>query len=336
MALVANLSVAVGARPHFDRPNFPVEPGYFPSDVVLRLTPFNEETLDHFVFIERPQGVMERDGESFAEEPDYSRGEAVAGVMPNLQDYGTVGHLYEMLRAHLVAFAEQKGEEVLFAGGTDGQLSPDLLGLENFALISDLGSACAAIDRIVEEGEGSPADRGDSHYRRFTSIQEEFRQLQVRNSAFEPAWPATENPVFRRPAEPEGKTYIDEPSSAAVLDLALGAYGLLLRLLVQAFGRAGEEAKRQLLGTAIGLMHVVATAGTELASMPASPLKPGINAGMTFSMLRGVEPFPSGAAERLLIDERLQELSAAADRLVARGWLPKKVALTLGSLTAGA
>lgn len=36
---VANLCVVVGARPHFDRPNFPIAPAYFPSGVVLRLTP---------------------------------------------------------------------------------------------------------------------------------------------------------------------------------------------------------------------------------------------------------------------------------------------------------
>ena len=41
LLLVSNLLVAVGGRPHFTRPNFPVSPGYFPSGVVLRLTPFS-------------------------------------------------------------------------------------------------------------------------------------------------------------------------------------------------------------------------------------------------------------------------------------------------------
>jgi hypothetical protein len=38
LLLVANLSVAIGGRPHFGRPNFPVAPGYFPSGVVVKLS----------------------------------------------------------------------------------------------------------------------------------------------------------------------------------------------------------------------------------------------------------------------------------------------------------
>lgn len=336
LVLVANLCVAVGARPHFDRPNFPIPPGYFPSGVVLRLTPFNQETLEHFIFIERPQGVGGQDGNSFEQEPEYERGEAAIGVMPNLQDYETVGHLYEALRSNLTTFAEREGQDALFVGGSEGQLGPDMLDLEGIALITDLTSADEAIDRIITQGEGAIADRADSHYQRFTSIQEEFAELRRRNPELEPAWPAASNPVFRRPAEPEEKVFVDAPPAAAVLDLANGVYGLLLRLLVQAYGRrgpSGEEEQRHLIGTAIGLMHVLAATATTLVSMPASESHPGINAGMSFTMLRGVEPFPSGTAESKLIQERLQELHAAAQQLVKRGWLPSKMACTLEAPT---
>jgi hypothetical protein len=50
LLMVANLSVAVGGRPHFGRPNFPVAPGYFPSGVVVKLAPFSVDTLQHFIF----------------------------------------------------------------------------------------------------------------------------------------------------------------------------------------------------------------------------------------------------------------------------------------------
>src|SRR5688500_18023758 len=62
---VSSLMVAIGGRPHFTRPYFPVSPGYFPSGVVLQLTPFSFETLDHFIFLERPTGVERADGEGF-------------------------------------------------------------------------------------------------------------------------------------------------------------------------------------------------------------------------------------------------------------------------------
>lgn len=43
LALVANLTTAVGGGAHFFRPDFPVRPGYFPSDFVLELAPFNHD-----------------------------------------------------------------------------------------------------------------------------------------------------------------------------------------------------------------------------------------------------------------------------------------------------
>jgi len=55
LAIVNNLLVAVGGSPHFDRPNLPLAPGYHPSCCVVRLTPFDRETLDHFIYLERPE-----------------------------------------------------------------------------------------------------------------------------------------------------------------------------------------------------------------------------------------------------------------------------------------
>ena len=92
LVMVANLTVAIGGRPHFGRPNFPVAPGYFPSGVAVRLTGFNADTLEHFIFLERPQGVARRDSEAFAQD-DYQREQARPGLMPSAQEYATIGHL---------------------------------------------------------------------------------------------------------------------------------------------------------------------------------------------------------------------------------------------------
>jgi hypothetical protein len=51
LALVSNMLVAVGARPHYRRPNFPVDPGRFPAEVVVRLRRFDRATLDHFIYL---------------------------------------------------------------------------------------------------------------------------------------------------------------------------------------------------------------------------------------------------------------------------------------------
>lgn len=315
LLLVANLSIAVGGRPHFSRPNFPVAPGYFPSGVVVRLTPFNRDTLDHFIFLERPKGIEHQDGSGFAYEEEYVREEAHHGLMPSVQDYRTVSHLYEALRENLIACTRRYGPEALFIGPVEAQVGPDVVSLEGAAVICDLNTAARAIDLIVEQGEGSPQDREDSHYRRFLAIREEYEALSQANPAFAPAWPVATNPVMRRPPEPEDKVFVDETSAARVLDFANAIYAMLLRLLVQAFGRTGADAakvKELHIGGAIRLMHVLARSATALASMPASLDHPGTNAGLSFTMLRGVEPFFGGAAERALIVERLKELRGGA------------------------
>ncbi|MET0657407.1 MAG: ferritin-like protein [Steroidobacteraceae bacterium] len=315
LLLAANLSIALGGRPYFGRPNFPVPPGYFPSGIVVKLTPFSRETLDHFIFVERPQGHQLADGEGFEHEQDYQREEAYEGLMPSVQDYRTIGWLYEALRANLIASARRIGERSLFIGPIAGQVGSEAIDMQGVSTITDLESALSAIDTIVEQGEGSPADRDDSHYHRFLSIKNEYDALLAGNPEFQPAWPCASNPVMRRPPEPEDKVFIDDPQAARVLDFANATYGLLLRLLVQAFGRFSErpsEGQARCLRAAVELMHILSSAASHLTRMPASPDHPGINAGMTFTMLRSVEPLFTGTAENQLIGERLSELARGA------------------------
>lgn len=333
LLMVANLTVAVGGAPHFARPNFPVSPGYFPSDVVVRLTGFSPETLDHFIFLERPRGIGGEDSAAFEQE-DYDREQAHDGLMPSAQDYRTIGHLYEALRTNLIHLTERLGEGVLFIGGAAAQLGRNVADLEGIETITGLDAALRAIDVIVEQGEGSPRDRDDSHYRRFVEIRQELETLRAADPQFAPAWPVADNPVLRRPPEPEDKIFIDAREAAVLLDFACAAYGLLLRLLVQCFGREPADAlarQKRLFGAAIELMHVVGAAGEALARLPASGDAPGVNAGMSFTMLRGVEPL-LGRSEEVLLTEQLGELARQARAVPA---LPQEAAARLAKLAAG-
>jgi hypothetical protein len=143
LVMVANLTVAIGGRPHFGRPNFSVAPGYFPSGVAVRLTGFNADTLDHFIFLERPQGVAEDDSEEFQQE-DYRREQASPGLMPSAQDYATIGHLYEAIRSNLIALHEQLGSDGVFVGGASSQLGSEVLDLEGVRPVTDLAGAMTA------------------------------------------------------------------------------------------------------------------------------------------------------------------------------------------------
>lgn len=314
LLLVSNLSIALGMRPHFSRPNFPVAAGYFPSGVVAKLTPFSLDTLDHFIFLERPLGSHREDADGFEPTAPSERAEAHHGFMPSVQNYATIGELYEAIRVNLEAAAARLGDK-LFVGPMSAQLGPDVAQMPGVATISDLPSALAALDLIVEQGEGSRADSEDSHHHRFLAIRAEYAKLLDDDPAFAPAWPVAESPVMRNPPDPAGKIFIDDRDAARVLDFANAVYGLLLRLLVQAFGRAeepGNAGQLACIDGAIQLMHVLAKVSTALCQLPASATAPGINAGMTFTTLRGAEGFFLGTAESQLLTERVEELLVGA------------------------
>lgn len=315
LLLVANLSVALGGKPHFDRPNFPVAPGYFPSGVVVKLTPFSMDTLQHFIFLERPAGAGHEDGEGFEAGNPVDREEAFHGLMPSVQNYNTVGALYEAIALNLRTWSERVGERALFIGSRSAQVGPAVVSFEHVGVIDNLRTALDAIDHVVEQGEGAPNEHADSHYKRFLAIRNEYRELVTRNPDFAPAWPAAISPVMRRPPEPEGKVFVDSPRAARLLDFTNAVYSVLLRCLVQVFGREGADAEREqarYFEIAIELMHILAAGATELVELPASAQHPGTTAGMSFTMLRGVEPFLQGSAEQVLLEERLSELRDGA------------------------
>ena len=321
LLIVANLTVALGGRPHFGRPNFPISPGYFPSGVVVRLSGFSKTTLDHFIFLERPQGNDDPDSEEF-EHADYRREQTIVGLMPSAQDYATIGHLYESIRANIDALCREIGEKQLFIGTAEQQLVAPAIDIAGVDPILDTAAAHAAIDTIIDQGEGSRSDQERSHYRSFVAIAQEFDALLAKNAGFTPAWPVADNPVMRRPPNPEDRVYIDREETARVLDFACASYGLLLRVLMQCFGRRGDDvqaSQERLVDAAFVLMRALGSTGGILARLPASSGGEVTNAGMSFTMLRGVEPLISAPAERRLLNEQFTRLADAAGRGPALG-----------------
>ncbi len=314
LLLVANLTIAIGGRPHFGRPPFPVAPGHFPADVVVRLAPFDRETFVLFRFLEWPRGVVLSDAEAFRCEKTYERAQAYHGLSPSIQDYGTVGHLYAAVRKNLVEAARRLGEGALFIGPVASQVGRGAVQLKGVDTIFDLASALRAVDLIVEQGEGSSADREDSHYQRFVAIRAEHEAVVEKNPQFVAARPAAVNPVMRQPPDPGDKVFVDAPGAARVLDFGNAVYALVLQLIVQAFHRPevdADAAQSRLFDIAIELMHILSRTGTALTRMPASESNPEIHAGLSFTPQRAVEAFFVPIEEALLA-ERLAELAGGA------------------------
>jgi CDGSH-type Zn-finger protein/uncharacterized Fe-S cluster protein YjdI len=281
LALVANLMNAVGGVAHFGRPNFPISPGMLPAGLVVRLAPFNADTLQHFIFLERPEGSDEPDAESFVCAQAYERGQHGLKLTPAAQDYLTVGHLYRSVEAGLKALVEQHGETHVFLGDPALQVGPDTVRLDGLIAITNLETACQALETIVEQGEGAQAHSDTCHYARFVAIREAMKA----RPDLKPAHAAATNPVMRHPPFPEGRVWVSREDARGVIDLGNAAYNHMLRCLMQGFASTDPDEKKLMVNTAIDLMMAVVPLGQELARMKAND-EDDCNAGLSFATLR--------------------------------------------------
>jgi CDGSH-type Zn-finger protein/uncharacterized Fe-S cluster protein YjdI len=320
LAAVWNITSALGGSPRVGRGNFPLDPGYLPACVVVKLAPFNAETLQHFVFLERPHGSSERDGEGFTYERSYVRGVGGARLTPLGVDYDTVGTFYGAVGRGLRALVERYGEADTFGGDPGLQLSPAEVNLAGAKRVICLKTALAAFDAIVTQGEGAPRDSVGSHYQKFLGIRTELAALTARNPAFAPAFPAATNPVLRRPPRPEGRVWLENPQAVAAVDIGNAAYGLMLRLLAYAYAVRGPSPEKSLVvDLAIGLMQAIAPLAERAARLPAGPSNPHCNAGLSFVALRDAGTLPPGPAARRLFLERFAQIAEGAADLRASG-----------------
>jgi Ferritin-like len=198
--------------------------------------------------------------------------------------------------------------------------------------LTDKTSALEALDVIVEQGEGSPADTQHSHYRRFIAIRDSYDGFLAQFPGFDPSRPVAPNPVMRMPPSPGNKTYVDDPAAAMTLDFVNALYGAMLRSLVQGFSERDLQLKRVFFDTAIDGMFAISPIAQHLTRLPASPRSPGLNAGITFAMLRDVAPMPDGVAAITVLAERLRQLADGAHRALTNPQLAKEASATMRRL----
>ena len=114
---------ALGGAPRVGRTNFPLDFGYLPARIVVKLAPFSEASLQHFVYLERPMGSNEPEGVGFEPERMFQRSVSAERLTPMPIDYSTVGEFYEVLGEGLRALVARVGEAAAFAGDPALQLS---------------------------------------------------------------------------------------------------------------------------------------------------------------------------------------------------------------------
>ena len=284
LALVFNVMTAIGAAPPLGRPNFPRRSDDLPGGVQFRLLPFGTDSLTHFLYLERPEGMERADAAGFVpaippREP-IAPGEAVSRA----QDFGTVGHLYRGIEQGLAALSGRFGERALFVGPRRAQATPELFGWPQLVAVHDLASATAAINEIIEQGEGARGDWRPAHYGRFLGIWEEYGRLTQADPGFEPAFPVI--PAFtRQPYDiTQPQPLLTDPLTRAVAEVFNLGYEVLLQVLNRFFTHTDEtgDQLQTLVSAAFGLMGgVLGPLGRALPRLPAGPVHPGRTAGPT-------------------------------------------------------
>lgn len=228
MISACNLLNALGGRPNLLAPEFfPKYPGPLPGTLadgmIIRLARFSiRQVREVFMRIEKPERGF-----------DFPSETPMAADRPSTPETGiTVGEFYRRIAAQL-----KRGGDALFVGDTNRQVVDDRMPM--LKRIVDTQSALAAIDVIVEQGEGTskgPLDgEGDyAHYYKFQQIAKR-RPLRAdrtgRHRFSRRRLPYNWRAVQRVPANPHADLYQPGTKARRAFDTFNYTYTCLLRSL---------------------------------------------------------------------------------------------------------
>ena len=180
IVLVANILSAIGCRVELGEQNIPVYPcqlefrgaAFKNREFDVDLAAFSPETIEIFRKIELPE---------FAAEPEAMKAIVIPGY--------TIGEFYNLIKNDLKKLCEEFGEESVFTGNPDFQVSRQYYWSGGGApvVVTNLKEALRALDIVIQQGEGTSESLSDGdgnffqqaeeipHYYRFTEISKQRR-----------------------------------------------------------------------------------------------------------------------------------------------------------------
>jgi Ferritin-like len=332
LALVQNVLSAIGAAPHLTRPNLPAPARHYPAAVSLTLVPFGERALQHFMFLERPEG-MALEGAKGIDAPVHEAVPLTAegDIVPQLQDFATIGHLYRSIEQGLAHLADKFGERNLFVGPPRAQATSTDFRWPELVAVTDSASAQRALDTILEQGEGARGHWETAHFGQFVEILEEYRRMIAANQAFDPVRPVMFAKV-RRGEHDDSLPLIGDRVTSQCTDLFNVSYEILVQILERYFAHTEEtdEQLATLAHAAVTLMSgVLRPLGELITTLPVGPEHPGRTAGPSFELFyEDDDLLPHRESAWALLEERLRDASTFC-RAVANS-SPEDVASALG------
>ena len=317
-AIVQNLLAAVGSAPFVSRPHMPHQAGGYPPGVQLRLLPFGEAALRHFAFLERPDGFDFADAEGFDAAQTFLESYDPNEIIPRGQHFDTQGTLYRGVERGLTTLAQKLGEKNLFIGPAFHQADESAFMWPDVQPIQTLAAANAALERIVEQGEGATGNWQTAHFGRFLEVLEDYLRLREEEPGFDPVHPVI-GAGMRAVEGVDPDAYITDPATGGVSDLFNAVYELLLQMIARyfAFGHETPEQREILARISVNLMFdAIKPLGYLLARLPVGPEHPGKTAGAIFQLpYRASFLLPHRRAAWFRYAERLEQLAGFASTL---------------------
>jgi hypothetical protein len=331
LAQVINLTVAVGGQPHLTRPNFPQRPDYYPTGLPWGLWTFRAQVIELYAWYERPDNWGDQPPDWPDEDPlEAGRFPVLTADSPAAKDpFAHLPDRYARPRAtphetivDLYAAIGQAYRDLpgMVIGDPADQLTGAMLDSPQLIEVVDVPTALAAIELIVEQGEGRPDDEPDSHVGAYLAILDDLSSID--RPGFAPARDVAANPLSRLHPDNTypGWRLIDDPHTRAVNDLTSGVYRSILELLLLSGRRRPWAAP-----IALALMTGVLAPLTEiLTTLPMGLPNDGDGspgeqtrarcAGAGFELSPTPAPMPGPGAPRL-VQDALLALAGDADRL---------------------
>lgn len=253
-------------------------------------------------------------------------------LVPQSQEFATVGHLYRGIEQGFRYLVDKYGEDQVFIGPPRAQATQQYFSWPELIQVADLASAVKAIETIIEQGEGARGDWHEAHYGKFLQIAQEYRQLQEQEPGFEPARPVL-GAYVRPPSDTLHYRLISDPLTAEISELFNGSYQVLLQVLIRYFihGTESDEELAILSNVAVDTMFLlIKPLGELLTRLPIGPDLPGKMVGPSFEMYRAGNILPHRYGAWTILHERLMELATYCDGIIKQPGAPQEL------VTAGA
>jgi hypothetical protein len=245
MSIACNLLNAIKGTPLINKRGFiPTYPGPLPMNIGelrVHLAPLSMDQVAEFMKIEEPEAPL-----NFP---------VKTALLAAASPYATIGQFYLALIEKIKEFGDS-----IFTGDPTRQVVGDQwFPLSELFAIKDTASAVAALQLIVEQGEGthqSPLSAGElAHYYRFAEI---FNKKKLIPDSSVPegysysgaAIPFDGSGVWNMVIDSKASQYLVGSPARTVVDQFNAAYTKLLNTLQEAF-----DGVPQSLDPAIGLMY---------------------------------------------------------------------------------